>query len=93
MTYRDDIQAVFDIDLPWDKLKGSSILVTGATGLIGGCLVEVLMRNPQRDYKVYASGRNERRFHERFSAFADDSGLEFIKYDVSEPLASDIRFD
>ena len=26
-------------------------------------------------------------------AFAEDSGLEFIKYDVSEPLASDIRFD
>lgn len=93
MTYRDDIQAVFDIDLPWDKLKGSSILVTGATGLIGGCLVEVLMRHPQRDYKVYASGRNEKRFNERFSAFAEDGGLEFIKYDVSEPLACDIRFD
>lgn len=93
MTYREDIQAVFNLDLPWDKLKGSSILVTGATGLIGGCLVEVLMRNPQREYTVYASGRNEERFNERFSAFTYESGLKFIKYDVSDPLDSNISFD
>ncbi len=93
MTYREDMQAVFALDLPWDQLKGCSILVTGATGLIGGCLVEVLMSHPQGDYTVYASGRNEKRFQERFASFSHDCRLKFIRYDVSEPFDCDIRFD
>ena len=47
-SYNEDILAVLDLDLPWEKLSGTNILVTGATGLIGGCLVETLMINPRR---------------------------------------------
>lgn len=93
MTYWQDIQSVLTLDLPWDKLKGSSILVTGATGLIGGCLVEVLLSNPHGDYLVYASGRDEKRFNSRFSYISHDSRLKFIRYDVSDPLECDICFD
>ena len=93
MTYLDDIEAVSSLDLPWEKLAGTSILVTGATGLIGGCLVEVLMSKPQFNYSVYASGRDEKRFWRRFAPFAHDKRLRFIKYDVSEPLSSDLCFD
>lgn len=93
MSYREDILAVFALDLPWGKLDGCSILVTGATGLIGGCLVEVLMSNPRGEYMVYASGRDENRFNDRFAFFSSDCRLKFIKYDVSEPLTCDIRFD
>jgi nucleoside-diphosphate-sugar epimerase len=67
--------------------------VTGATGLIGGCLVEALMLNPQRDYAVYASGRNQERAQERFKSFADDKGFHFIQHDVLKPLQGDVRFD
>ena len=42
-NYWDDIQLAANEDLPWEKLSGCNVLVTGATGLIGGCLVEVLM--------------------------------------------------
>ena len=68
-------------------------MVTGATGLIGGCLVEALMMNPRRDYHVYASGRNEERARLRFQEFADESAFHFVKYDVMQPLQSDVRFD
>ena len=57
-TYNDDIQQIYEENLPWDTLSGTNILITGATGLIGSTLVEVLMSNPHRDYYVYASGRN-----------------------------------
>lgn len=92
-TYKGDILQIFKLDLPWDKLSGSNILVTGATGLIGGCLVETLMANPRRDYHVYASGRNEERAKERFREFAEDTHFHFVKYDVLTPLESDVRFD
>lgn len=92
-SYQDDILQVFEQDLPWEKLSRTNILVTGATGLIGGCLVETLMMNPNRDYQVYASGRNEERAKQRFIEFADDAGFHFVKHDVMRPLQSDIHFD
>lgn len=93
MTYKEDILNIASLDLPWSKLSGCNILVTGATGLIGGCLVEALMLNPNRDYHVYASGRNEERARKRFAEFADDAAFHFVKYDVLEPLKSDANFD
>lgn len=91
-TYEADIRQVFQCKLPWEKLSGCHILVTGATGLIGGCLVETLMQNPFRDYEVYALGRNEDRVRERFSCFYGN-GLHFIKHDVTKPLQGTTDFD
>ena len=92
-TYIDDILHIFDANLPWGQISGCNILVTGATGLIGGCLVETLMSNPQIDYHVYASGRSEERAKERFDKYAEDNRFHFIKYDVMTPLNSNIQFD
>ena len=92
-SYKEDILQVFEQNLPWEKLSGANILVTGATGLIGGCLVETLMMNPHRDYQVYASGRNEDRARARFRDFAEEHAFHFVKYDVMQPLESDVCFD
>lgn len=92
-AYENDILQIFEEDLPWEKLSGCNILVTGATGLIGGCLVEALMMNPKKDYQVYASGRNEERAKARFKEFTDERHFHFIRYDVLKPLESDVRFD
>jgi len=79
-------------DLPWEKLSGTNILITGATGLIGSCLVEVLMRHPGKDYHVYATGRNEARARKRFADYVDDPYFHFFPYDVMKPLDSEISF-
>lgn len=92
-SYKEDVLQIFEQDLPWGKLSGANILVTGATGLIGGCLVETLMMNPKRDYQVFASGRNEERARKRFKDYADDSAFHFVKYDVMKPLDSEVHFD
>lgn len=92
-SYKKDILDIFKMDLPLGMLSGCNILITGATGLIGGCLVEALMMNPKRDYHVYASGRNEERARKRFQEFFDDSAFHFVRYDVMQPLKSDVNFD
>ncbi|MDO4186093.1 MAG: NAD-dependent epimerase/dehydratase family protein [Bacteroidales bacterium] len=79
-------------NLPWEKLSGCNILVTGATGLIGSCLVDMLMDNPHRDYHVYALGRNATRAAERFHKYQDSTAFHFMQGDVTRPLESDISF-
>ncbi len=90
MTYRDDIRKAATADLPWDCLDGCNILITGATGLIGSCLVEVLMAHTPRHYHVYACGRNEERAKKRFADYWEDEGFHFFPYDVTRPLTADI---
>ena len=79
--------------LPWERLSGSRILIIGATGLIGSCLVDVLMKYPSRDYNIYAAGRNQERAMKRFTAYAKDPAFHFFQYDVTVPLKSDVCFD
>ena len=92
-SYRDDIKRLFDEDLPWERLSGTNILVTGATGLIGSTMVEVLMSNPNRDYCVYASGRNIERVRKRFEKYLPLDSFHFLKYDVMIPLDDEVQFD
>ena len=49
------------LDLPWNKMADRSILISGATGLIGSFLVDVIMKKNQEGLNcaVYALGRNE----------------------------------
>lgn len=59
--YNHDIRRLFSDGLNLERLRGSRILVVGATGLIGSCIVDVLMQNPDKCYQVIASGRNRNR--------------------------------
>ena len=42
--YQEDIRRAARVSfLPWESLQGESVLITGATGLIGTCLIDILM--------------------------------------------------
>lgn len=93
MSYFDDLRQIFENDLSWNRLSGKNILVTGSTGLIGGCFVDALIQNPNKDYFVYASGRDESRARRRFGDYFDDPKFHFLVYDVLNPLGSNLTFD
>lgn len=77
--YNEDVKAALAaFELPWQQLSGKNILVLGATGLIGGCLVDMLMQHEGLDYQVYAAGRNEERANRRFSAYLDSGHYHFF---------------
>ena len=86
--YLEDIDHVLSIDLPWEKLERKSILISGATGMIGSFLVDILMKKNKSGLgcSVYALSRNEQDFKSRFSQWADNKYLHFIKHDVLKPL-------
>lgn len=92
MAYTNDIKKVASLDLPWSDLSGKNILVTGATGMICSTLVEILMTHERQDFHVYASGRNETKVNTTFAKYADSPYFHFLKYDVREPLDSEIMF-
>lgn len=92
MTYQEDLKKIAKAPLPWEKLGNSNILITGATGLIGSTLVEVLMNRPHRDYCVYAMGRNSLRMNKLFNKYNHVDGFHTILGDITKPITSNIPF-
>lgn len=67
--------------IPWDKLKNKTILVTGATGLIGYTLVNSLVyANKKRklNLKILALVRDMDRAKERFKEIDGNIVLEYV---------------
>ena len=90
--YNQDIQKVLKLDLPWEKLQNKSIMLSGATGLIGSFLIDVILEknlSTNLNCTVYALGRNEAKAKERFSKYTGDHHLLFIPYDVKQPFTRD----
>lgn len=89
--YMEDVGYVVSLDLPWEKLKDKSLLLSGATGLIGSFLVDVILEKNKSGLNctVYALGRSVARARKRFGIHMDDSHLVFIPYDVRSPLSWD----
>ncbi|MBQ6595790.1 MAG: NAD-dependent epimerase/dehydratase family protein [Clostridia bacterium] len=75
-----------------DILKGKTVLVTGAAGLIGSTFVERLL-GMENGPVVVAAGRSPERLRERFSAYADEPRLRFAAYDAVREPAFDFSAD
>lgn len=86
MNYHQDIQYVADSQLPWQKLSAKNVLVTGATGLIGSTIIEVLLSRSEIDYNIFALGRNKKRFKSLFEKYIDSGHLFFVEQDVAMPM-------
>ena len=89
ILYIDDIKNTCTIDLPWNKLKNNSILVSGATGMIGSFLIDVIMYKNMFENlhcTVYALGRSLEKAQKRFLKFYGNKFFNFIQYDVNTPF-------
>ena len=86
--YLEDVNYVADLNLPWKKLNNKSIMISGATGLIGSMLVDVIMRknNDNLNCTVYALGRSKERMRNRFKYCFENPLFRFIEYDVNRKL-------
>lgn len=74
-------------------VKKGSVLVTGASGLIGSCLVDTLLLANNElgcDFKVYALGRKREKLEKRFSYANGSDRLNLIVQDICQPLDNSI---
>lgn len=89
--YLEDVETIADVDLPWDKLQNKSLLLSGATGLLGSFLVDVLMQKNQYGLNctIHALGRTQKKAEERFLKWWGDEHLIFLSYDVNKPFVGE----
>ena len=82
----EDARNVVNQDIPWEKLRNKTVMVTGASGMIGSYLVRTLvMLNEMKHMNVHVIGvvRNAKKVEKEI---AEASCVEIICHDVTQPM-------
>ena len=82
----DDIDITIKQVPELEMLEGSSVLITGATGLICSSIVDLLFRyndTHNNRIQIIAAGRNTIRMKERFHEMVNRPDFHFIEYDTT----------
>ncbi len=83
--YLQDIRRVTELELPWEQLRGSTMMISGATGMIGSFLIDVLMEKGL-DMTILALGRNEEKAKARFARWWNCKGFRFCQCDINRGI-------
>ena len=78
------------------ELKGKTIMITGATGLICSAIIDILIRyNQSVDDKIHiiAAGRSEDGMRERFDKYFYDDYFTYMKYDSTKENSFNFECD
>ena len=88
--YQEDINYILSTK-GIETLKGKRVLITGATGLIGVHLTDVLMR--LGGVKIIAVGRNKEKARERLGEYYAHPDFTFLEQDVRDPFPEGLVVD
>lgn len=88
---REDIDRILAEPVKWEKLKGKTVLLTGASGMLGSYIMTALVTlNEQKDWgmKLYGLMRHPN----KLDPWVRDR-IEVICQSVTEPIDTDVKFD
>ena len=93
--YQEDLSRI--VDIPGiERLDNSAFLITGATGLIGVCMIDALLHYHKvtgADLQIFAIGRSWEKAKSRLGEYEHNGHFHFIEQDVRQPLPENVRAD
>lgn len=91
-----DLAEILQQDLPWEKLSGANILVTGAGGFVGAYCIRLLMalnrsQKAEPPISVTALVRNLGRAKAKFADYQHQPNFSIKEWDLSKIALPDIQ--
>ena len=90
--YLQQIEEIAYMALPWNCIEGKTVLLSGATGMIGKCLIDILLKHNDMledqlsTIQVVAMSRNEQTAKERFSKYWGRKDFAYQVCDVNDHI-------
>ncbi|NDD11727.1 MAG: NAD-dependent epimerase/dehydratase family protein [Betaproteobacteria bacterium] len=88
-----DLERIAAADLPWPRLAGKTVIVTGGSGFLASYLVKSLLTAGDRhglNLKVICVARSQRSVQARLAAYLAHPGLHVVTHDIAQPLPADV---
>ena len=85
--YQEDLERITQLgDI--NRLYGKLFMISGATGLIGVCLIDALMHLNKKgaNITIYALGRSREKAALRLGEYFEESNFHFVEREASESL-------
>ncbi len=97
-TYKEELQLLLKQDLPWKQLSGKRILLSGGTGMIGKCIIDLLMQCNEnilldQPVSVTALSRSEKSAMERLGEYWNKKTFQYVTCDVNHAIPECGRAD
>lgn len=89
-----DLENIYHRGIPWEKLKGKTVLVTGAYGMLASYVVYMLIYlNEKYDMKIQIISivRFKEKYAERFGKYSEKKYMKLVLGELSNPI--DIESD
>ncbi|MBD5445328.1 MAG: NAD-dependent epimerase/dehydratase family protein [Lachnospiraceae bacterium] len=91
-TYHEELKPYLTQNLPWEKLSGKTVLISGATGMIGKCIIDILMaynseqNNSDKRVSIVALSRNLEAASKRLASYWENENLRYLSADVNNTI-------
>lgn len=86
----EDMQQILQEDIPWNKLYGKTVLVTGATGMLPSYMVYFLAylneQLPTAKIRILAAARSEAKLRHVFGSIADKPYFQWLNMDLAKDV-------
>jgi UDP-glucuronate decarboxylase len=85
----EDLERIVSAHLPWERLFGKTVLITGANGFVPAYMLETLLHLNERqagEIRVTAVVRNPEKARARLGALLHDPAVTLVKQDIREPF-------
>lgn len=86
---QEDLKLIKSQKIFWDKLKNSTVLVTGATGMLAtyvGYMLHYLNETTDLNVKGILTYRNHEKLFSKYEGLLENSNLTFVQQDVIEKM-------
>lgn len=73
----------------WKQLRGKRVLITGASGMVGAYLIDLLMRRNELygdKIEIYALSRSMKKLQKRFKQYVESDWIHLIEHDICNDL-------
>ena len=87
--YERELQYLAGQEFIREKLQGRTVMVSGATGMIGKCLIDFLMllnKTLEKPVDIIALSRNPHRAEERFAEYWKEECFGYAACDVNDGI-------
>ena len=87
--YEEQIKKIAAEDQLWSMLDGKRIMISGATGMVGKCLIDIIARRNvqiEKQIEVIALGREENKAKRRLGNYWNSPFFKYICCDVNQEI-------